>query len=904
LRASGLVKVQWFAVVAAAVSLALTVLVVPAGTAVAATSGSSGSVTQITQGSLTWDVKDTWSTYIGVNPPVDGSPGTSTSGGATSTVTSPSYDPGDTVAEITFPVESGTYDAATGATTIQFGGSVHYQDHEAGTDADGNEEYYLDMTISDPEVVIDQSEQTLYVHMVSRPYNSGTEGLPPITDYGVIPIATLSVPQATESTTAGVTSWSAPSVIASAAIPIFGAYPAGTELSPVAFSYTGPGGKPPLAETFTTPGSPALDQAADWEIPDSDLAGIVFGPNMTGLYLDDTDDVLFLVKSAHPDVPGVPWVTAIDATTMAQIGTYAVPSGLSVDDNVQAFDPATDTVFVSAEDTATGFEEIVAVTFDAGTGTFSSSTVATLPSGTSLVGYDTTWDAAGGFLASMVEVTQPDGTEVPYLDTWTPAAGGMWTEQEDLLPAGPAGSVWADDAYDWYGGGVGVENSLVAAGDGSLVFTRLAITYRGSATDWVYLPDPAALQLVVTGGTVQVNEIAGTGSDTADTATSPAGMSTSPATYTYVYPGASGAVWLENDAAYAGAANFTTNTPAELLEATAPGGGAAIQVATAPVDLGITTLAYDQVAADGTDGILWLRSGDNLTAVQDGQVVGTQSFDNFEEDGTGIGMPVGAGGTVYATCNMDDGVHSCVDRFTLGLSPGVTTQPANTTVTAGATATFTAAGTGTPVPSVQWESEPPGGSVWTSVAGATSTTLIVSGTTTAESGTTYRAVFSNFAGAVATAPATLHISTPTQPTGPTPPTATTPKVTTTLATSDGKGYWLVSSDGGVFSFGDAGFYGSAGNLRLNKPIVAAMSTPDGKGYWLVSSDGGVFSFGDASFYGSTGNLRLNQPVVSAMSTPDGKGYWLVAADGGVFSFGDAGFYGSGSNLGLDRPVVS
>jgi hypothetical protein len=28
------------------------------------------------------------------------------------------------------------------------------------------------------------------------------------------------------------------------------------------------------------------------------------------------------------------------------------------------------------------------------------------------------------------------------------------------------------------------------------------------------------------------------------------------------------------------------------------------------------------------------------------------------------------------------------------------------------------------------------------------------------------------------------------------------------------------------------------------------STPDGGGYWLVAADGGVFSFGDAGFFGS------------------------------------------------------
>ena len=34
-------------------------------------------------------------------------------------------------------------------------------------------------------------------------------------------------------------------------------------------------------------------------------------------------------------------------------------------------------------------------------------------------------------------------------------------------------------------------------------------------------------------------------------------------------------------------------------------------------------------------------------------------------------------------------------------------------------------------------------------------------------------------------------------------------------------------------------------------------TPNGKGYWLLASDGGVFTFGNARFFGSTGDLRLN-----------------------------------------------
>jgi N-acetylmuramoyl-L-alanine amidase len=125
-----------------------------------------------------------------------------------------------------------------------------------------------------------------------------------------------------------------------------------------------------------------------------------------------------------------------------------------------------------------------------------------------------------------------------------------------------------------------------------------------------------------------------------------------------------------------------------------------------------------------------------------------------------------------------------------------------------------------------------------------------------------------------------------------------------MATTLGaEGYWLVGADGGVFCFGDAGFWGSTGSLRLNAPVVGMAATPDGHGYWLVAADGGVFSFGDAGFWGSTGSLRLNAPVVGMAATPDGHGYWLVAADGGVFSFGDAGFWGSAGATPLNANVV-
>ena len=121
-----------------------------------------------------------------------------------------------------------------------------------------------------------------------------------------------------------------------------------------------------------------------------------------------------------------------------------------------------------------------------------------------------------------------------------------------------------------------------------------------------------------------------------------------------------------------------------------------------------------------------------------------------------------------------------------------------------------------------------------------------------------------------------------------------------------------------------------GAMRLNEPIVGMAATPDGGGYWLVASDGGIFTSatpgsrvdgriasqqahrrhgGHSRREGLLAGglrrrhfqlrrrrlLRLDAAIRSTSpssawpATPDGRGYWLVASDGGIFSFGDAAF---------------
>ena len=120
------------------------------------------------------------------------------------------------------------------------------------------------------------------------------------------------------------------------------------------------------------------------------------------------------------------------------------------------------------------------------------------------------------------------------------------------------------------------------------------------------------------------------------------------------------------------------------------------------------------------------------------------------------------------------------------------------------------------------------------------------------------------------------------------------------ATPDGNGYWLVASDGGIFSYGDAQFYGSTGSIHLNSPVVGMAAGPGGNGYWLVAADGGIFNYGSADFYGSAGSLHLNKPVVGMAAAPSAQGYWLVASDGGIFTYGNTLFYGSTGGIAAEQ----
>ncbi len=164
------------------------------------------------------------------------------------------------------------------------------------------------------------------------------------------------------------------------------------------------------------------------------------------------------------------------------------------------------------------------------------------------------------------------------------------------------------------------------------------------------------------------------------------------------------------------------------------------------------------------------------------------------------------GGTGSANATVD---HQTVTALiTIAQAASVTVNPTDQTACDGATVSFTAASSGLPPPTVQWQVST--GGPFTDIPGATSNTLTFTATLAAN-GNKYRAVFTNVGGSATTTAATLTVITaPTVTQNPSDVTTCDGGTATFTAAASGRTgvQWQVSTNGG----------------GLFTPIVGATST--------------------------------------------------------------------------------
>ena len=173
----------------------------------------------------------------------------------------------------------------------------------------------------------------------------------------------------------------------------------------------------------------------------------------------------------------------------------------------------------------------------------------------------------------------------------------------------------------------------------------------------------------------------------------------------------------------------------------------------------------------------------------------------WQKNGANISGATAASYTTPATATTDSGstfrvvvsnsvgsVTSATATLTVNaaaVAPTITTQPASQTVTAGQTATFAVAASGSPTLTYQWQKN------GVNISGATTASYTTPVTATTDSGSTFRAVVSNSVGSVTSAAATLTVNAapaaPSITTQPASQTVTAGQTATFTVTASGTG---------------------------------------------------------------------------------------------------------------------
>jgi hypothetical protein len=201
---------------------------------------------------------------------------------------------------------------------------------------------------------------------------------------------------------------------------------------------------------------------------------------------------------------------------------------------------------------------------------------------------------------------------------------------------------------------------------------------------------------------------------------------------------------------------------------TNPAGKAVTTAATLTVDFAptISTQLADQAAAVGSQVTLVAAAKANPVATAQWEVSsdGGKTFTDIAgatSNSYTFTAPSTPGSAVYRAV-FTNSLGTATTRaatVTFDVPPTVTTNPGNQSVSAGTIVTFTAAGTGTPAPTVQWQVSHDQGKHWVNIAFATTDSL----TFTARAGQTndeFRAVFTNPVGQAFTSAALLTVVLP------------------------------------------------------------------------------------------------------------------------------------------------
>ncbi|MDO8188570.1 HtaA domain-containing protein [Conexibacter sp. JD483] len=646
----------------------------------------------ITQGEgLRWGLKLSWRNYAGIGTASDGA---TIVGGADGYV---------------WPFRSGSFNPDTNRAELQYGGSVRWTAHEG----------VLDVTVSNPRLVLDGDDAQLFGRALSKSESTGQ-----MVDYGEIPLVTVTLREEALTVADGRTRWAALGTnLTAEGFRVFsGNYPVGTVMDPLTATYSGPGGFPaPTADNFTPAGTIGFSEVnrTTPSEPTTQHVFDLFWDAQRELMHATTDSVWGTVGARFPDTLGTIGDTGREDTT-----GQSFPKA--------TFDAATATVFDSVNTTVHTYTWNAATwgydhtSFDAGTYV-----------------YALEWDPVG---RRLLVVSSSE------LASFTDNGDGSWrkvryTRVGDTLPAGPRSQIaidesgtimladagqppaevrlagttatvtrLADDVHDpdaaqstfaqpselraipgggfYLAGYRGLVQRVERAGDGSLrqvgETLRLGVaSVLASAIDQsdgsFYVVAPAVRKIAVVKDGAKVGELALT-QEPGVGFSGPIGIAA----------GADHALYVNEGGGYP-----ALNTLAKYARGTSPTVGDDPQDAVVPfaagVDSGTATFTAAATAVGGDPTVQWqTRAGDSgrFTDI-DGATATTLRLpvtvaDNGRQVRAVFSNAFGRLGSAHAT-------------VTINAAAAIVVEPADLTVDPGATAEFKVMPSGNPAPEIQWQ---------------------------------------------------------------------------------------------------------------------------------------------------------------------------------------------------------
>ncbi len=268
---------------------------------------------------------------------------------------------------------------------------------------------------------------------------------------------------------------------------------------------------------------------------------------------------------------------------------------------------------------------------------------------------------------------------------------------------------------------------------------------------------------------------------------------------------------------------------------------------------------------------------------------------------TGVGSLYGGIQSGWTSVAAGTSTHTAPTAWPGG--PAISANPASKTVTAGESATFTAAASGVPTPTVQWQVSTNGGTTFTNDTtdtGNTTGTLSVASTTTALSGWEYRAVFSNSVGSATSTAATLTVNpkaeAPKITANPAAKTVTAGESATFTAAASGVPtptvQWQVSTNGGTTFTNDTT---DSGDTTGTLSVASTTTVLSGREYRAVFKN----SVGSATSTAATLTVKASTvPTVTSVLPNSGQQNSIVLISGKNFTNVQAVYFGSKSAAGL------